>query len=47
MNYLAQNVIPDGDKYARAADRGARRYYTVHLNDDGTTCLYYTADLES
>lgn len=40
--YLAENTIPNGDFQTRGTNRGARDFYTVHLNDDGTTSLYYT-----
>lgn len=40
--YIAENTIPNADFQTRGTNRGARQQYTVHLDDDGTTSLYYT-----
>lgn len=48
--WLAERAIPDADKRTIWNAQGSSSFwsrYTVHLNDDGTTSLYYTADLES
>lgn len=49
---MAQKIIPNGDGHlwvtyydavsGYTETDGTRSGYTVHLNDDGTTSLYYT-----
>ena len=37
----AQTEIPDAD-YIRGLEFNSRTLYTVDVNDDGSTALYYT-----